>query len=225
MTASSTSSSPVAEERLLRVGLGQLYAHPSNSNLMADERLDKLARNIEREGRYPPLIVRPHPHEALAFEVLDGHRRLSGLRRLGYDQALCYIRPCDDATALVLLATLNRLEGEDVPARRSALLAELACLLPKEDLALLLPESAAAIDETLAFGSLDAAAFLAELTAKTEDEARSGPRFISFAVAAADEGVIEAAITAASAGLSGPNRRGRALTLICRHYLEEGHNG
>ena len=122
------------------------------------------------------------------------------------------------------MATLNRLEGEDVPARRSALLAELACLLPKEDLALLLPESAAAIDETLAFGRLDAAAFVAELTAKTEDEARSGPRFISFAVAAA-EGVIEAAITEASAGLSGPNRRGRALTLICRHYLEEGPNG
>ena len=24
---------------------------------------------------------------------------------------------------------------------------------------------------------------------------------------------------------SGPNRRGRALALICRHYLEEGPNG
>ncbi len=225
MTASNTSSSPVAEERLLRVGLGQLYAHPSNSNLMADERLDKLARNIEREGRYPPLIVRPHPHDAAAFEVLDGHQRLSVLRRLGRDQALCYLWPCDDATALVLLATLNRLEGEDVPALRSALLAELACLLPKEDLALLLPESAAAIDETLALGAFDSAAFLAELTAKTEDEARSGPRLISFAVLAADEGVIEAAVATATAGLSGPNRRGRVLTLICRHYLEEGPNG
>ena len=53
MTAPSTSSSPVAEERLVRVALGQLYAHPSNSNLMADERLDKLARNIEREGPLP----------------------------------------------------------------------------------------------------------------------------------------------------------------------------
>ena len=61
------------------------------------------------------------------FEVLDGHQRLSVLRRLGRDQALCYLWPCDDATALVLLATLNRLEGEDVPALRSALLAELAC--------------------------------------------------------------------------------------------------
>ena len=55
MKSSNTSSSPVAEERLIRVPLGQLYAHPSNSNLMADERLDKLARNIEREGRYPRL--------------------------------------------------------------------------------------------------------------------------------------------------------------------------
>ena len=192
---------------------------------MADERLDKLGRNIEREGRYPPLIVRPHPQEALAFEVLDGHQRLSVLRRLGHDEALCYIWPCDDATALVLLATLNRLEGEDIPARRSALLAELAGLLPKEDLALLLPESAAALDETLALGRLDAAAFLAELTAKTEDEARSGPRLMSFAVLAPDEGVIEAAVACAASGLSGPNRRGRALALICRHYLEEGPNG
>ena len=192
---------------------------------MADERLDKLARNIEREGRYPPLIVRPHPQDVAAFEVLDGHQRLSVLRRLGHDEATCYVWPCDDATALVLLATLNRLEGEDVPALRSALLAELAGLLPKEDLALLLPESAAAIDETLALGTFDSAAFLAELTAKTEDEARSGPRLISFAVAAPDEEVIEAAITAASAGLSGPNRRGRALALICQRYIEERSNG
>ena len=220
MTDSSTSSSPAIEERLIRVALERLHAHPANANLMSEERLEKLARNIEREGRYPPLIVRPHPRLDEAFQLLDGHQRIAALRRLGHDEALCYLWPCDDPTALVLLATLNRLEGEDVPARRAALLGELAGLISKEKLAFLLPESATAIDETLALAKFDSAALLAELTTAAEREARQGPRLISFADLAADEGVIEAAVADATSGFTGPNRRGRALAMICRAYLE-----
>ena len=221
----STSSLPAVEDRLIRVPLGRLHAHPRNANLMSAERLEKLARNITAEGRYPPLIVRAHPEIDGAYQVMDGHQRLTVLADLGHADALCFLWPCDDATALLLLATLNRLEGEDVPARRAELLAELSALLPPEALAQLLPEDAREIEETLALLDLDSDRLLAELTAAADLSAVTAPRLISFAVLPDDEPLIERAITTAAATLSGPNRRGRALATVCRMFLEEHEDG
>lgn len=217
-----SSSSPAAEpqDRLIRVPLARLHAHPANANVMSEKRLEKLANNIARQGRYPPLVVRPHPEHEGEYEMLDGHQRREVLRRLGHQEALCFLWPCDDMTALVLLGTLNRLEGEDIPARRAELLAQLTSLLSPEELALLLPEDAAAIEDTLSLFQLDTATLLADLEAAAERQAATGPRLISFAVVAEDEVEIEAALARAGEHLTGPNRRGRALALICRAYLE-----
>src|SRR5665811_2045067 len=125
MPTTNSSSSPATETRLVRVPLAELHTHPANANLMSDERLDVLARNIEREGRYPPLIARPDPELPGEWQLLDGHQRVEVLRRLGHTEALVFPWECNDENALILLATLNRLEGEDVPAKRSALLTEL----------------------------------------------------------------------------------------------------
>lgn len=217
-----SSSSPDDDHRLLRIPLSQLHAHPLNANVMSAERKQKLAANIVREGRYPPLIVRPHPFIVGEYQTLDGHQRIEVLRQLGHDAGLCYLWPCDDAAALLLLATLNRLEGEDVPARRASLLDELSGLLPLEDIALLLPESADQINETLALLNLDSAALLAELEAAGQAQLLQGPRLISFAVERQDEEQIEAAVTQATLGLTGLNKRGRALAQVCREYLRCG---
>jgi ParB family chromosome partitioning protein len=190
---------------------------------MTEGRLETLARNIEREGRYPPLIVRPHPDLPNEWQILDGRHRGDVLRRLGHTEAVCFVWPCDDATALVLLATLNRLEGEDVPVRRAELLAELSDLLPAEQLAALLPEDEAAIRNTLSLLDLDSERLLADLTAAAERQAAAGPRIISFAVLVEDESAIEQALEEATSILDGKNRRGRALALICRAYLD-GHD-
>lgn len=219
----SSSSSPPASERLLQIPLDRLHPHPLNANLMADERLAKLAENIAREGRYPPLIVRPHPEITGGYQLLDGHQRTEALRRLGHLDALCFLWPCDDATALVLLATLNRLEGEDVPSKRADLLRELSSLLPPEELALLLPEDASAIADTLALFDLDSERLLAELTAAAARGEASAPRLISFVVLREDEAVIEEAVAQASLGLSGNNKRGRALATLACGYLEHRH--
>ena len=187
---------------------------------MPEERLEKLVRNIEREGRYPPLVARPHPERSGEWQLIDGHQRLEALRRLGHADAVVFPWPCDDETALLLLATLNRLEGEDVPAKRAQLLAELEALLPVEQLAALLPEDASAIEETLALIDLDAAALLADLEAAAKRAAQASPRAVSFAVLPEDEAVIEEAIERAAADLDGAHRRGRALAAICTAYLE-----
>lgn len=219
MRTVNTSSSP-ADERLVRVLLDQLHPHPANANRMSEERLDKLARNLEREGRYPPLVARPHPDRVGEWQLLDGHQRVEVLRRLGHRDAVVFPWPCDDATALILLATINRLEGEDVPAKRAELLADLTGLMPAEALAQLLPEDARAIEETLSLLALDTDALLGDLARAAAVSAAAAPRALTFAVSPEDEAVIERALAIAVGGLDGLNRRGRAIAAICRAYLE-----
>ena len=224
MPTANTSSSPATDERLIRVPLEKLHPHSANPNVMSEERLETLARNVEREGRYPPLVARPHPDLPGEWQLLDGHQRAGVLRALGHTEAVVFPWDCDDATALVLLATLNRLEGADVPAKRAELLAELQGLLPIEELAQLLPEDAAAIEETLALLDLDTEQLLAQLEAAAERHERAAPRLVSFALLPEDEETVERALAEACSGLDGRNRRGRGLGLICRAYLE-GRDG
>ncbi|TAJ19867.1 MAG: hypothetical protein EPO65_05470 [Dehalococcoidia bacterium] len=218
-----SSSSSRDAERLLTVPLERLHPHPANPNVMAEAVLATLARNIERSGRYPPIVVRAHPELAGDYQIIDGAQRSGALRLLGHAEATCFLWPCDDATALLLLATLNRLHGEDLPYRRAELLAELEALVPRDLLSSLLPEDASTLDATLALLDVDRERLLDDLTAAAAERSARGPRLISFAVAVDDEPVIEAAVVAASEGLSGPNRRGRALALVCAGYLERHH--
>jgi len=222
-TKSSSSSPPSSADarggdRLVQVSLDRLRPHPANANVMDEERLEKLAENIRREGEYPPLVVRPDPCEEGCYQILDGHQRADILRRLGHRKATCYVWPCDDQTALILLATLNRLEGQDDPLKRAALLRELSELVSPEELARILPESAALIRQSLDLLNLDLEGLLADLERAAGGS--SGLRAISFVVSADDESVIEEAVARAAEKLDGQNRRGRALADVCRSYLE-----
>ena len=214
------SSSHAAEPELIRIALERVHPHPLNANVMPDDIAEKVARNIERTGKYPPLLVRPHPGLPDEFQLIDGEQRWRILPRIGHADALCYVWDCDDEAALLLLATINRLRGGDVPGLRSALLAELDRLLPRDVLETLLPEDASAISDALNFTKLDADALLADLTAAAERASVDGPRLISFAVTPEDEAAIERAILVASEGLTCANRRGHALAAVCRGYLE-----
>jgi hypothetical protein len=46
------------------IALEKLVAHPANPNKMSMAAFGKLVRNIERTGRYEPLIVRPYPNKS-----------------------------------------------------------------------------------------------------------------------------------------------------------------
>jgi hypothetical protein len=123
--------------------LDALAAHPDNANVMPPALFDKLVEHLRRADRYPPLIVRPFTDPArpgVTHQLLDGHHRAAALRRLGRSDARCEVWPVDDDEALVLLATLNRLEGRDDPAKRGQLLARLTQRHDLKRLAELLPE-------------------------------------------------------------------------------------
>jgi ParB-like chromosome segregation protein Spo0J len=202
---------------LQMIPLRQLVPHPLNANVMPEEYLEKLAENIVRSGRYPPLITRQL--EPGRFQILDGAQRGIVLDRLGFQVAACVVWDVDDTEALVLLATLNRLEGADVPGRRARLIEALAAHASLAELAKLLPEGE---DELAAY--LEPLDFdLDELVSRFEEshaaEVAELPVAFTFAVASEDASIVEEAIAAASAELRGLNQNGRALVLICRRYL------
>ncbi len=216
---SSSSQRTSAARKLLHVPLKRLRAHPANPNIMDEPLLAKLAANIKREGRYPPLIVRPQPDEAGCYEVLDGHQRWLVLERLGHRDADCYEWPCDDETALFLLATLNRLAGQDDPLKRAELLRALSDLVSIDQLAQLLPEDAGEIRRSLDLIDLDLEGLLADLVAGA-GQGGDDLHAITFAVSSDDERVVETAIARATQTLDGRNRRGRALADLARAYLK-----
>lgn len=137
------------------VALSKLHAHPQNSNVMPGALLKKLKQHIARSGHYPPIIVRPHPDEVLrtkgGYEILDGHHRVEALRSLKHTVARCDVWPVSNDEALLLLATLNRLEGRDDPAKRADLIATLIDRSPQwhRDAIALLPERAEALNDLM----------------------------------------------------------------------------
>lgn len=128
------------------IALDRLIAHPDNPNRMSRANFTKLVRNIERAGRYEPLIVRPHPEDSGCFEIINGHHRCRVLDRLGYDKADCVVWEIDDEQTDILLATLNRLVGSDELAKKLTLLKRLNKKLASGELAKFLPQTAKQIE-------------------------------------------------------------------------------
>ena len=203
------------------VPIEDLVPHPLNSNVLAEDLREKLKTHIRRTGRYPFLVVRPHPDQPGRFQVLDGHHRLSILRELGHSEARCDVWAVDDREARLLLATLNRLAGQDVPIRRAELVHELLADTSVDDLAGLLPETdkqLAELHSLLEFPADEIAAFLGQ---QAEAAEKNLPRALTFVVTPEQEQLIEAAIEAASDGTPGRDRKARGLTNLARHYLKE----
>src|SRR3972149_6444463 len=72
---------------------------PLTSNVMPEDLREKLKAHVRRTGRYPFIVVRPHPDEPGCFQVLDGHHRVDVLRELGYTEARCAVWQVDDRGA------------------------------------------------------------------------------------------------------------------------------
>ncbi len=123
--------------QLHEFALDRLRPHPQNSNVMPEALLDKLAGHLQDTDQYPPVIVRPFDDD---YQILDGHHRVVALRRLGRDTARCVVWEVDDAQALLLLATLNRLQGQDDPRKRAVLVGQLQDTFDLKALSQRLPE-------------------------------------------------------------------------------------
>ena len=128
------------------IALDKLTAHPDNPNQQSRVNFAKLVRNIERTGRYEPLIVRPCPDKADRFQIINGYHRCHALTKLGYKTADCIVWDIDNEETDILLATLNRLGGSDELCKKLTLLKRLNKRVESAELAKLLPQTARQIE-------------------------------------------------------------------------------
>jgi len=141
--------------RVVEIVIEQLRGRGDNANVMSKDSFRKLVRNIKRTGRYPAVIVRARPGEVgvpvSEYEILDGHHRVAALRELHHAMVKCEVwEGVDEEEALVLLTTLNRLEGSDDPLRRAGLIDRLVKGMGKAKVSLRLPEDQARLERLLA---------------------------------------------------------------------------
>jgi len=133
-----------------RIRLEKLLAHPANPNVMSAVYLEKLERQIGEHGQYEPLVVRVHPRAADCYELINGHHRKMVLERLGHVEADCVVWEVSDEQTLLLLATLNRLTGQDDVRKRAQLMERLGRRFDKEALLARLPETRERLEKLLA---------------------------------------------------------------------------
>ena len=140
----------VFAQQIVEIEISKLVAHPKNANVMTKSVMAKLRRHIEVTGRYEPLVVRRHPVREGCFELINGHHRKAVLERLGRGTASCVVWELSDAETLMLLATINRLGGEDAPGKRLELLEMMAVEMEVAELAKWVPEDASLLAKLLA---------------------------------------------------------------------------
>jgi ParB-like chromosome segregation protein Spo0J len=215
-------SESMAEKRVgpRMVPLDDLVPHPLNSNSMSEELREKLRAHIKRTGRYPFLVVRPHPSLPGKYQVLDGHHRAPILREVGHTEARCDVWDVDDREAKLLLATLNRLQGQDLPIRRAQLIHELLGEMNIEDLGGLLPETETQLEELHALLEFPAEEIAAQLEAEAEEAEKVLPRVMSFVVTPEQEELIDRAVEMASDGTPGRDRKARGLANLAQRFME-----
>lgn len=200
------------------IPLNELMAHPLNANIMSGDLREKLKVHIKQSGRYPFLVVRPHEGK---YQVLDGHHRIAILKELGHREARCDVWEVGDREAKLLLATLNRLEGQDQPIRRAQLIHELLGEMSLDDLSGLLPETDKQIEELHSLLEFPAEEIAAQLEAEAEEAEKVLPRVMSFVVTPEQEEIIERAVEQASDGTLGRDRKARGLANLARRFLDE----
>ena len=133
------------QKQIKVIPLGKLIAHPANPNRMAKSSFSKLVSHIRTTGNYEPVIVRVHPEEKGAWQILNGHHRVKALKTIEAVSADCVVWEVDDGQAMVLLMSLNRLCGRDDLQKKSELMKSLTKRFDVKQLVKMLPESAKSI--------------------------------------------------------------------------------
>lgn len=127
------------------IPITKLVPHPANPNRMAESIFKKLLAHIRSTGNYEPIVVRVHPDLPESYQIINGHHRVKALTALDVESADCVIWDVDDQQAMVLLATLNRISGNDDLQKKSELMKSLTKRFDIKQLVKMLPESTKSI--------------------------------------------------------------------------------
>lgn len=85
----------------------------------SEEELAELVESIRENGLLQPLVIRPAPQRAGAWELVAGERRWRAVTRLGWTEVPAIVRQVDDRTLLVL-ALVENLQRSELSALEEA---------------------------------------------------------------------------------------------------------
>jgi DNA modification methylase len=140
----------VAPESAVLVAVTRLWPAEWNANRVPPATLRKIRRSIERFGFVENLVVRPHPAERDAYEVLSGNHRLKLATEMGFAELPVILVDVDDAEARLLAQTLNRTRGTaDDPEKYAAALEVILAGVGATAAAEVLPETEASLERAL----------------------------------------------------------------------------
>ncbi len=215
---------------ITQIEMSRLLQHPDNPNRMSKENFRKLTRHIERTGRYEPLIVRrasrvehtakkspdmQYEVRRMQYEIINGHHRFEALKQLGYETCDCVVWDIDDDEALLLLATLNRLCGQDVLDKKTALLEKLNSKLRADELSKLLPNTKTQIQRLLDLQKNKTQIQI------TEQDINNIAYPMVFFLNAEQKTTVEKALSLVSADASSKAKRNaQAITQIAKCFVE-----
>lgn len=196
------------------IPLALLEEDSRNSNVCDLRTLKKLTGNIRKTGLCPALVVRPHPERSDRYILIDGHHRYRILRDLNWEKAPCQILDVSDAEAQLLLATLNRLRGEDNPRKRALLVDSLRQHFDPDALCQLIPESSQEVEDLLALLKKEEEAAEKQLKEAMKAEEAQLPVVLNYVVLQSDVALIEKVIRHFTP--AGSDDPGGGLTALCR---------
>jgi len=135
--------------RAERIPTERLFPNPWNVNEMSPEMFGKELASISEFGFVVPLLVRPHPWEPDAYQIIDGEHRWRAGKELGMTSFPVSIIEVDDETAQQLSIVLNETRGAANQLKLASLVRSLASRTDPERLARVLPFSRDRFDAML----------------------------------------------------------------------------
>jgi len=126
-----------------------IYPNPWNVNEMTPEMFQKEIASIAEFGFVDPLLVRTHPWEPNAYQIIDGEHRFLAGNELGMVEYPVNIIEANDEVAQELSIVLNETRGSANQEKLAGLVRSLARRADPEQLQRILPFSREKFDEML----------------------------------------------------------------------------
>ncbi|MFC2072026.1 ParB/RepB/Spo0J family partition protein [Chloroflexota bacterium] len=205
--------------KIVELSIEKLKEAPWNPNQMDEVTLKGLIESVKQYGLVEPLVVRPSVESQ--YEVLSGNQRLKAITSIGFKNVPCVVVDLNDAEAMLLAHVLNNLRGKDDQALKSNLLKEILSTIPEDKVLSFLPETTESLRPLTSLDQTDLARHL-----QAWEQAQAAKlKHMVLQLTKEQLEVIQKAISRIMPNVKednsgSPNKRGTAIFLLCKFYLE-----
>lgn len=205
--------------KIIKLSVEKLNEAPWNPNQMDEATFKRLIESINQYGLVEPLVVRPSVDSQ--YEVLSGNQRLKAITSIGLKKVPCVVVDMNDAEAMLLAQTLNNLRGEDDQALKGKLIKAVLATIPEDRILSILPETKESLRSLTSFNQTD----LAQHLQAWEQAQAARLKHMILQLTQQQLEVVEEAINNMMPNVKednsgSPNKRGTAIYLLCKYYLE-----